>query len=58
LLLSIGGSVLLIIAGYFLGANRSVKNRRQLVEESRALAKELLKIRSQLAEEQRVNADA
>jgi len=57
LLLTISGSALLIIAGYFLGANRAAKSRRQLVEESLELAKELRKTRSQLTEEQRANAD-
>lgn len=57
-ILGLSGIVLLVIAGYILGTNRSTQSRKQLVEQNLQQAEELQRARVQLAEQQKADAEA
>lgn len=56
-ILGMSGIVLLLIAGYTLGVNRSSQSNNQLIEQNRHQAEELRLARAQLAEQQHSNAE-
>lgn len=55
--LGLAGMVLLVIAGYILGANRSIQSSEQLVEENRQRVEDLQRARAQLVQQQEASAE-